>query len=76
MRTKAQAPQSEKIILVVFQLSSIYNELQVYSRLERKLKKTGTQFDPKYADIMLEIIKEDKDYTLREKQDEKQERLQ
>ncbi len=45
----------------------------VYEEIE---KGRGTQFDPKYADIMLEIIKEDKDYTLREKQDEKQERLQ
>ena len=33
----------------------------------------GTQFDPRYADIMLEIISEDKDYTLREKQNEQQE---
>ncbi len=45
----------------------------VYEEIE---KGRGTQFDPKYADIMLESIKEDKDYTLREKQDEKQERLQ
>ena len=45
----------------------------VYEEIE---KGRGTQFDPKYADIMLDIIKEDKDYTLREKQDEKQERLQ
>ena len=28
----------------------------------------GTQFDPKYADIMMDIIREDKEYTLREKQ--------
>ena len=26
----------------------------------------GTQFDPRFADIMLSIIEEDKDYTLRE----------
>lgn len=27
----------------------------------------GTQFDPRFADIMLEIIAEDKDYDLHEK---------
>ena len=26
----------------------------------------GTQFDPKYADIMLSLIKQDKDYKMRE----------
>ena len=26
----------------------------------------GTQFDPKFADIMIEIIDDDKDYELRE----------
>ena len=30
----------------------------------------GTQFDPKYADIMLSIIHEDTDYNLREKKNE------
>ncbi len=30
------------------------------------VKCSGTQFDPKFADIMLEIIDEDKDYELRE----------
>ncbi len=29
-------------------------------------KGSGTQFDPKFAAIMLEIIKEDTDYKLRE----------
>ena len=33
-------------------------------------KGRGTQFDPKYADIMLSIIHEDTDYNLREKKNE------
>ena len=33
-------------------------------------KGRGTQFDPKYADIMLAIIHEDTDYNLREKKNE------
>ncbi|MCR5847923.1 MAG: response regulator [Lachnospiraceae bacterium] len=38
--------------------------------IEEIKKGRGTQFDPKYADIMLSIIEEDKDYSLREKKNE------
>ena len=30
-------------------------------------KGKGTQFDPKIADVMLQLIDEDKDYNMREK---------
>ena len=33
-------------------------------------KGKGTQFDPTFADIMLAMIDEDKDYTMREKDEE------
>ena len=36
----------------------------VKSELE---KGRGTQFDPKYADIMLELMEDDPDYNMREK---------
>ena len=30
-------------------------------------KGSGTQFDPRFADVMLQLMDEDKDYNLREK---------
>ena len=42
----------------------IMSQEQVRAEIE---KGKGTQFDPKFADIMLEMIDEDKDYTMREK---------
>ena len=36
----------------------------VYEEIE---KGKGTQFDPVFADIMLKLMEEDKDYKLREK---------
>jgi putative two-component system response regulator len=39
---------------------------QEYVRNEIE-KGIGTQFDPDYAKIMLEMIDEDKDYSMREK---------
>ena len=34
--------------------------------LEQIEKGKGTQFDPKFADIMIQMIDEDKDYRMRE----------
>ena len=34
------------------------------------VKGRGTQFDPRFADIMLQLIDNDKDYTLRQQDDE------
>ena len=39
------------------------NVLLLPSRFE---KGKGTQFDPKFADIMIQMIDEDKDYRMRE----------
>lgn len=36
---------------------------------EEILKGRGTQFDPRIADIMLEMIADDKDYSLRQKEE-------
>lgn len=51
---------------------SYRNMLEQESIIKEIENGRGTQFDPKYADIMLEIIGEDKDYTLREKHNEQQ----
>ena len=42
---------------------SILPQEQARAEIE---KGKGTQFDPKFADIMIAIIDEDKDYQLRE----------
>ena len=37
------------------------------SKVREQIEKgKGTQFDPKFADIMIQMIDEDKDYTMRE----------
>ena len=44
-----------------------YREAMPQSRVREEIEKgIGTQFDPKYAKIMLDMIDEDKDYTMRE----------
>ena len=56
---KRRAIASGKICLDKHTIELIQNE---------EIKKgKGTQFDPVFADIMLEIMEEDKNYDLREK---------
>ena len=45
-----------------------YRELMPQKEVREQIEKgKGTQFDPKFADIMLSIIDEDKNYDMREK---------
>ena len=44
-----------------------YREAMPQARVRSEIEKgMGTQFDPVYAKIMLQLIDEDKDYTMRE----------
>ena len=71
--------ESAKIIAVADAYDAMssfrsYRSVLSQEKISEEIKKgRGSQFDPRYADIMLEIISEDKDYTLREKQNEQQE---
>ena len=48
-----------------------YRDVLSQDEIIKEIEKgRGTQFDPKYADIMLSIIREDTDYNLREKKNE------
>ena len=48
-----------------------YRDILSQEAIIKEIEKgRGTQFDPKYADIMLSIIHEDTDYNLREKKNE------
>ena len=48
-----------------------YRDVLSQDEIIKEIEKgRGTQFDPKYADIMLSIIHEDTDYNLREKKNE------
>ena len=44
-----------------------YRDPMSQERVREEIEKgRGTQFDPRFADIMLEMMAEDKDYKLRE----------
>ncbi len=44
-----------------------YRDPMTQERVKEELEKgKGTQFDPRFADIMIKMIDEDKDYKLRE----------
>ncbi len=44
----------------------LYRNVLTQEQIKEEIREgRGTQFDPQFADIMLEIIEEDKDYTLR-----------
>ena len=44
----------------------LYRNVLTQEQVKEEIREgRGTQFDPQFADIMLEIIEEDKDYTLR-----------
>lgn len=68
-----EIPEQARIIAVAdaYDAMTSYRSYRSPMKQERVreeiLKGKGTQFDPEFADIMLEMISEDKDYNLREK---------
>ena len=64
-------PEEARIIAVADAYDAMSSDRSYRSHLEqeeivKELKNgMGTQFDPKFAEIMLSIIEEDKDYKLR-----------
>lgn len=72
----SEIAESAKIIAIADAYDAMssfrsYRDVLNQDVIIKEIKKgRGTQFDPKYADIMLSIIEEDKDYSLREKKNE------
>ncbi|MCR5166612.1 MAG: hypothetical protein K6C13_05260, partial [Oscillospiraceae bacterium] len=71
--TSESIPEEARIIAVADAYDAMTSKrsyrdalTQEYVRSEIE-KGKGTQFDPKFADIMLEMIDEDPDYLMREK---------
>ncbi|MBP5775056.1 MAG: HD-GYP domain protein, partial [Clostridiales bacterium] len=66
-----EIPEEARIIAVADAYDAMSSDRNFRTRLPRaeiidELKNgMGTQFDPEYAQIMLEIIEEDKDYRLK-----------
>ena len=65
-------PEEARIIAVADAYDAMSSTRSYRSRLsqeqikEELIKGKGTKFDPKFADIMLSIIEEDKEYKLRD----------
>ena len=65
-------PEQARIIAVADAYDAMtsyrsYRDPMAQSRVREEIEKgKGTQFDPRFAEVMLEIISEDKDYLLRE----------
>lgn len=68
-----EIPEQARIIAVADAYDAMtsyrsYRDPMAQSRVREEIERgKGTQFDPRFADIMLEMISEDKDYSLREK---------
>lgn len=70
-----EIPEQARIIAVAdaydaMTSSRSYRDPMPQERVIKEIRDgSGTQFDPRFADIMLEMISEDKNYDLREKKD-------
>lgn len=68
-----QIPEEARIIAVADAYDAMtsrrsYREIMPQEKVLQELKKgSGTQFDPRFAKIMIEMIEEDHDYSMREK---------
>ncbi|MBR4767701.1 MAG: HD-GYP domain-containing protein [Lachnospiraceae bacterium] len=66
-------PEEARIIAVADAYDAMtsrrsYREIMSQEKVLNEFRNgRGTQFDPKYADVMIELIKEDPDYNMREK---------
>ena len=68
-----QIPTAARIIAVADAYDAMtsrrsYRGIMPQDKVLQEMKKgSGTQFDPQYAEVMIKMIEEDRDYTMREK---------
>ena len=74
-----EIPEQARIVAVADAYDAMtsyrsYRDPMPQAKVKSEIEKgSGTQFDPKFAKIMLEMIEEDKNYDLSEKKDEEEE---